>query len=122
MLLVFLCGGAGATARVFASEWLERRYGEQVPFVGLLLVNLVGCLLIGVAAESTRDPLVKAAVMGGLLGGFTTFSAFGLMSLELGQAGRWSDMALQIGAHVAGGILAVFAGMALARTLGWSGI
>ena len=119
---VFLFGGVGACSRVAAAEVLERRLGEQIPFVGVLSVNVLGCLLIGIAAESIRDPTVRMAVLGGFLGGFTTYSAFGLLVVELGEAGRWGPAVAQVATHIVLGIVAAVAGGALARAAGWTAL
>jgi len=105
---------------VALAETIERRFGESLPFIGVLGVNLLGCLLIGLAAESIREPAVKLAVIGGFLGGFTTYSAYALLSVELGAEGRYGAAAIQIGAHVVGGIVAAVAGGAIARAAGWT--
>lgn len=118
--LVFLGGGLGACARVALAELVERRWGDGFPFAGVLVVNLLGCLLIGLAAESLREPGVRLAVLAGLLGGFTTYSAYALLSVQLGGEGRYGVAVAQVFAHLLGGIAAAALGGALARALGWS--
>lgn len=117
-LAVFVAGGLGAAARVALAGLLEPRLVERLPHASVLIVNLLGCLLIGFAAVALTSAPWRAIVMGGLLGGFTTYSAFALFSVELGQAGRLGVLAAQLGLHGLGGIACVLLGMALARALG----
>ena len=117
---VFVAGGVGATLRVLLAGRIERALVEQLPFAGVLLVNLLGCLLIGFAAVIVAGGSARNIVLGGLLGGFTTYSAFALFTVDLAGSGRWGVLAIQIAAHLVGGVLCVWAGMAGARALGWA--
>lgn len=115
-LLVFGFGGIGALARVAISALFPV---GALPW-GTLLVNLAGCLAIGVLYQffESHPPLVapwRVALVGGLLGGFTTFSAFGLETWQLLQSGRAGAAVLYALGSVALGIAAVAAGIALAR-------
>ena len=114
---VFLAGGTGATLRVLLSGRVEQALIERLPFAGVLVVNLIGCLLIGFAAATISAPHWRNIVLGGALGGFTTYSAFALFSLALIESQRWGVLATQIGAHLVGGVICVWAGMSLARML-----
>jgi CrcB protein len=87
--MVFAFGGLGALARVA----LLGLFPVRSALLGTLLVNALGCLAIGVLFEwfETRDLLsaeARTGLVAGLLGGFTTFSAFGLELLELLESGR----------------------------------
>ncbi len=115
LLGVFVAGGAGATVRVWLSSVLDER-SFRGPHIGTLLVNLIGCLAIGlVAATVPRGPW-RVVVGGGLLGGFTTYSAFALLSFEAVSEGRWTALALQWSGHLVGGVLCVASGFWLG---GW---
>ena len=114
--LIFLGGGLGAVLRVGASAWMEARVGERLPFVGILTVNLVGCFLIGLAAESLEGT-AKLAVVGGFLGALTTYSSFALFTTQLGGEGRTVVLAIQLTAHLVGGVACVLAGIAASRAL-----
>ena len=59
--------------------------------------------------------------MGGFLGGFTTYSAFALFSVEFVGASKWDTLATQLGLHLLGGMFCVYLGMQLARVLGLGG-
>ena len=114
--LVFLFGGLGALARVGLSGLFPVR---ALPW-GTLLVNAVGCLLIGVAFHwfEARSDLAlpwRVALVGGFLGGFTTFSAFGLETWELLQEGQAAWAATYVLASVAISLVAVAGGVILAR-------
>lgn len=87
---VMLGGALGSGARYGISLVLKTR-SHEFP-VGTLAVNLVGCLLIGFIATwlsaDTARPVLRLALVVGILGGFTTFSSFGLETLGLLQDGR----------------------------------
>ncbi len=118
--LVALGGAVGAVARYWVSGMVYRLTGPGFPW-GTLVVNLVGCFLIGVVIvvlESTiQSGAIRAAVAIGFLGAFTTFSTFSYETLALLQDGDW----LRAGAYVTGsvmvGLLAVAAGFGAAGLL-----
>jgi CrcB protein len=106
---VFMAGGAGAAARLLLSAALDER-AFRLPHVGTLTVNLLGCFAIGlVAAAVPRGPW-RTVLATGLLGGFTTYSTFALLTYESATTGRWAVVALQCAAHLVGGVLAVALG------------
>lgn len=93
------------------------RYGAgllvQQPWT-TLAVNLVGSFLIGLGAlyfAHGENPLLRLLVITGILGGFTTFSAFSLDSLMLLQQGEWGRALLYVGGNTLGGLLACALGM-----------
>jgi CrcB protein len=94
-LAVMLGGAVGTGLRMALSGWLAAKYGETFP-VGTLVVNVTGCFIIGVFAELTgpdglffTSSLTRQVVMLGMLGGYTTFSSFGLQTFNLCQDGEW---------------------------------
>ena len=101
--LVVMVGGAlGSAARMWMSLFCAERFGETFP-VGTLMVNALGCLVIGAFSTLTgpdgviwTSPLVRQFVMIGLLGGFTTFSSFGLQTVNLVSDGEWLYAALNV--------------------------
>lgn len=125
MLRIILVGAAGL-AGVLCRYWLTgvaaRRYGELFP-AGTLAVNVAGCFLAGLlfyvfqerypAAETAR-----AVLFVGLLGGFTTFSAYGLQTFTLLRDGEFAYAAANVLASNALGLLAVWGGYALAKVVG----
>lgn len=116
---VFMAGGTGATIRVLLSGRLEQALVERLPYAGVLIVNLLGCLLIGFAAAVITNAQWRNIVLGGLLGGFTTYSAFALLSVDLAEHQRWGILATQIGGHLVGGVVCVWVGFLAARALGF---
>ncbi len=94
-LAVMLGGAAGTGLRMALSGWLAAKCGETFP-VGTLFVNVTGCFIIGIFAALTgpdglffTSPLTRQVVMLGVLGGYTTFSSFGLQTFNLFQDGEW---------------------------------
>jgi CrcB protein len=89
-----------------------------------LLVNVSGCLVVGLLAglvASGRLPMRatwREFIFVGLLGGFTTFSTFGLDTITLIRAGAPGDAALSIAANLLIGFAAVYAGMVLGELAG----
>ncbi|MBS0377582.1 MAG: fluoride efflux transporter CrcB [Proteobacteria bacterium] len=120
-LIVFLGGGLGAACRhginVIASQFPGLRYP-----VGTFCINVLGSLLIGVLAEwfALRSQLpanLRLFLITGILGGFTTFSAF---SLEIGllyERGETAAAAVYAIASVVFGVAALFCGMYVVRSL-----
>lgn len=115
LVWVFLAGGVGATLRVVLAGLVDARLSARLPHAGTLVVNMIGCFVIGVAAVALPPGTVRTAVVGGLLGGFTTYSAFALFSLELLRDERIGVLATQVGLHLVLGMAAVAAGMAVGR-------
>ena len=97
-----------------------RLIGTTFPF-GTLLINITGSLLIGIVAEywaikSGLPQPVRLFLMTGILGGFTTFSAFSLETALLWERGQPILAALYIGASVSLSVAALFLGLWLVRT------
>ena len=118
-LLIGIGGALGAMARHGVSVASHARYGADPFPVSVLIVNVLGCLLAGVLAgllASTRVHLPTEArtfLMVGLLGGFTTFSAFGVDTFTLLHSGHYATAALNVVAQVGLTLAAVWAGFAL---------
>jgi CrcB protein len=119
-LYIAVGGACGSVLRHAAQIGVQRAVGHPFP-VGTLLVNVVGCLLIGVVA-ALAGPLAwreehRLAVMTGVLGGFTTFSAFGLETISLVDHGRLPLAIANVVLSVAIGLLAVYLGLRLGERL-----
>jgi CrcB protein len=88
-LLVALGGALGSVLRFWLGGWVASKAGA--PFWGTLFVNVTGSFVIGLLdAFMSGNPLIRHLLMTGLMGGFTTFSAFSLQTLDLlhhGQVG-----------------------------------
>jgi CrcB protein len=111
-LLVALGGGLGSTLR-YTVGWYLLRLWPAFPF-GTLVVNVVGCFAFGVMVGMTEDRLIRTGVGAGILGGFTTFSAFGGDTLALAQSGQWKLAGLYLVGNLALGLGAVWLGRHLA--------
>lgn len=88
-------GALGSGARFCASGLVAERYGTFFP-LGTLFVNVTGSFVIGFVAALTDpggpllvSPRVRQFVMIGICGGYTTFSAFSLQTLDLARDGDW---------------------------------
>lgn len=116
LLLVGLGGFIGSVVRWKLSGWLlHLTVQEKFPYP-TFAVNVLGCLVIGVlAGMATRyemfGPGARLFLFTGLLGGFTTFSAFGLETLFLLRRGEPWIAALYVVASVLAGLAAVWLGM-----------
>lgn len=114
-LLVGTGGFLGSVARFYLSAWLTRASGAaRFPF-GTLGVNVLGCLAIGILAglAEQRDffaPPTRHFLLTGILGGFTTYSAFAYETYFLGREQLWSATLASIGLHVVLGLGAVWLG------------
>jgi CrcB protein len=115
-----LGGALGALARWGVSEGLPHSSGGW-PW-STLLVNLTGCLLIGllVATVFTRYPAhrwLRPFLGTGVLGGYTTFSTFAVDGVRLADAGAWLPAVGYVLVSVVGGVLAAAVGVRLGRAL-----
>jgi CrcB protein len=118
LVWIFVGGGFGATSRVLLAGAVDRLLDARLPHAGVLAANLIGCLLIGFFAAVLPPGTTRNAVIGGVLGGFTTYSAFALFKVELIGDGRWGILGIQLLGHVVGGILLVMLGAWVARVSG----
>lgn len=122
VLLVALGGALGSAARYGVNVATTRAFGLGFPW-GTLTVNVVGGLVMGLLAalfalRAEASPEVKLFLMTGVLGGFTTFSAFSLDAVALWERGEVGAAAAYVAASVALSIGALVAGLALGRALG----
>ena len=119
-LFVAIAGALGCVARYGVGLAGQRLLGDRFPW-GTLAVNLVGSFAIGavmVIAETRQlDPRLRVALVGGFLGGFTTYSAFAYETLALAERKSAATAALYAGVTVAGCFLACGAGLYLTRRL-----
>jgi CrcB protein len=119
LIYIGLAGAGGTLMRYWLSESIAKRFGETFP-IGTLVVNLIGCFLAGLLFYLLLDrelvsPVVRTVVLIGLLGGFTTFSAFGLQTFTLMRDGAVGLALLNIGLSNVGGLMMVWVGYSVAR-------
>ncbi|MCH8858203.1 MAG: fluoride efflux transporter CrcB [Proteobacteria bacterium] len=119
VLAIAVGGGLGALGRHFLSTAVAGFIGGAFPW-GILAVNVLGGLLIGLFVELdalrlSLTPELRTLLITGFLGGFTTFSAFSLDAVLLIERGDWTGAALYIGGSVILSIAALFIGLWLVR-------
>jgi fluoride exporter len=113
-ILVMLGGAIGAAARYHLGGLAARAFGSAFPW-GTLLVNIAGGLLIGLLFARTPAEPARLLLGVGVLGGFTTFSAFGLETVQMFERGALAPAFSYVLASVVGALLATVAGLALGR-------
>lgn len=119
LVMVIIGGGLGSGLRFLAS-YVFRQEGVIGFPKATFLVNIVGCLLIGLLMgfldkQQELSGEYKLLWITGFCGGFTTFSAFGWENLQLIQQHQYTTAILYTLLSIILGILAVFAGLLLAR-------
>ncbi|MGF7159074.1 CrcB protein [Rhodoligotrophos appendicifer] len=121
-LVVFIGGGIGSALRHGVNRAAVALVGPMFP-AGTMFVNIAGCLTMGLLAgwlmlssQGTPQSL-RLFLMTGVLGGFTTFSAFALDTSILYERGDFLLCGLYVGLSVVVSIAAVFAGLAIARAV-----
>ena len=121
VFLIGLAGLVGTLGRYSLSGVIARRFGETFP-TGTLLVNVAGCFLAGFLFYLMQERFLvsqtmRTVVMIGLLGGFTTFSSFGLQTFTLLKDGEFWFAAVNIVGSNLLGLLMVWAGYTLAKVV-----
>jgi|SRR5690348_10044820 CrcB protein len=122
LVLISLGGALGTAARYLLSVWLLRTLGPAFPY-GTLAVNVVGSFLLGIVMQMGGDtsplsPTTRLVLGTGVMGGFTTYSAFNYETLHYLQQGAWATAGFYVVTTLlvclgAGGL-----GVWLARSLG----
>ena len=115
VMIVGAGGFIGSALRFMVSGWAQRLAVASVFPYGTLVVNVVGCLLIGVLGglaeyRQILEPGQRLFLMIGVLGGFTTFSTFAFESLSLMQDAELLKAIANTALHVVLGFTAAFAG------------
>lgn len=121
-LIAIACGGAiGALSRFGLQQWLAPMYSGRFP-LAIFIANSIGSLCIGliyvlIVERGMLPEVWRAFLMVGLLGAFTTFSAFSLDSLRLIEQGESLIALSNIFANVVVGLISAFIGMSIGRWL-----
>ncbi len=115
-LMVMVGGAAGSAVRYGLSLALNPEPAAGMPW-GTVAANLVGCVLIGWCSTLLADAsdAVRLGVLVGVLGGFTTFSSFGLEAVRLLQSGQIGVALGYIGLSNIGGLAGVYLGLSVTR-------
>jgi fluoride exporter len=116
LLIVF--GSLGTLARYGLQGMVQERTAGSFP-AGTLVVNLLGCFLLGGIAEYalahiTIPPEWRIGITVGFFGAFTTFSSFSWETVRLVQGGEWRRASIYVLTSLLGGLIAVFLGMRIA--------
>ena len=116
LILIFLGSGLGGCLRFGLGYWIRNVIATTFP-IGTLIINLMACTLAGVLVGKfllLNTDHLRFFLLIGFCGGFSTFSAFILETLELFEKGSWGLAALYIGISVSAGIEAVWLGKIIA--------
>lgn len=113
LLFVTAAGGAGSALRYLAALASTRWYGSSMP--ATLAVNVIGSFLIAIVAASPLSPSARTILTTGLLGGFTTYSAFNEETLQQFRDGREGTAAMYVIATITLCAAAGAAGFYVAR-------
>jgi CrcB protein len=119
VLLVALGGALGSIARYLMASRIQTATGWQFP-LGTVLVNILGCFLIGilyVLLVARPDPKheLRALLITGVMGGFTTFSSFSLETVTMAMNGNYTGASVNVVISVAACLVGTVLGIALAR-------
>lgn len=121
VVAIALGGAAGSVLRYWMSSGVHALAGRGFPY-GTLSVNVLGSLLMGFLFvlfldRLGTDTVLRAGVLIGLLGGFTTFSAFSIETFNLIEQGAYARAAVNAGASVLLCVAATWIGVVLGRQL-----
>ena len=120
-ILIAFAGLVGTLIRYWLSGFVARQYGETFPW-GTLIVNLIGSFLAGAVYHLAEDrllmsPSLRPIIFIGLLGGFTTFSSYGLKTFTLLRDGEIGLATLNIAVSNVLGLLLVWIGYVAFKAL-----
>lgn len=120
LVLVMIGGGIGAGTRYLLGSWVHAQLGGGFPW-GTFAVNAIGSLLIGavfsLAQHGSISPTITLFLTVGVLGGFTTFSAFSYETLQLISSGNVTASFLNVAGQFTVSLMAVYLGFAIVRAL-----
>jgi CrcB protein len=121
LLCIFVGSGLGGLLRYAMQGWVHRATGVSFP-AGTLVVNVLGCLVIGFLTALVTGPVLmreeyRIGLTVGLLGGFTTFSTFGLETFALANEGQIWWAVLNVVLSCGCGLIAVWFGYRVAENV-----
>jgi fluoride exporter len=114
-------GALGCWARFAQTNLVQAVYGRDFPFA-TISINVIGSFLMGflfieTLERLTLSPALRAGILTGVLGGYTTFSTFEMETLLLAEGGELLKAALYVVLSVGLGFAAAFGGAYIARNL-----
>ena len=119
IMMVAVGGGIGATTRYLVSTWAAEKFGTNFPY-GTLIVNVVGCFIIGAFMTLTTERLIvspywRLLVTVGFVGGLTTFSSYSYETFKLLQDADIMMAMYNLLSNVIIGFFATWLGISMAR-------
>lgn len=122
-IFVGVGGFIGSVLRYLLTGWVYRFFNYPIFPFGVMVVNIIGCFAIGFLSglAETREvfsPEVRIFLFLGVLGGFTTFSSFGYDTFNLLRDGAFLMALINVMVQVVVGLLGVWMGYVLSRTMG----
>lgn len=119
-VLVCLGGGIGTGARYLLTIWLSRAATGPFP-AGTFVVNVLGSFLLALIVygmpHTSSSETTRVALATGVMGGFTTYSAFNQQVLDMLRGGLWSSGLVYLTATIVGCLAAAAAGIAVGRMI-----
>lgn len=121
LLFIAVGGAIGSLFRYLISVWTVQLIGQNWLFSGTAAVNIIGCFFIGVTVsflqeKELMDNSLTLFLIVGLLGGFTTFSSFGLEGFDAATVSLQKGL-IYATFQVIMGLVAVWAGLAMSKWL-----
>lgn len=119
LVLVAVGGSIGAVTRYLVSAWAAERFGAHFPY-GTLIVNVVGCFIIGAFMTVATERLVlnphwRLLITVGFVGGLTTFSSFSYETFSLLEDANLTMAFYNVALNLVLGFLATWLGIGLVR-------
>ncbi len=122
ILLIAAAGAAGTLLRFALSGAVQKGLGSAAFPYGTLAVNVIGCFLFGLIFTLAEEKMLisseaRIILLVGFMGAFTTFSTFGFETAAFIRDSQWGFAALNVATQNITGILAIFGGIILGRTI-----
>ena len=119
IMAIAIGGAVGSVLRYWLSTWVYALAGRGFPY-GTLVVNVLGCLVMGalfvlLVERMGENTLLRAGLLIGVLGGFTTFSTFSIETFNLVEQGAWLQAVVNSVASLVLCIGATWGGVIIAR-------